>query len=598
MTRHLMTLLMVALLATTFAAGDAAAKSGVNGSPHDLSATGGTGQNKVSFASEGRVCVFCHVPHQAQAGLPLWSRELSQATYTPYQSSTLKANPKPDRPTGASRLCLSCHDGTIALTQYVSSNITGGLPMQGSANLTTDLSNDHPISFSYGSSVGSSTELVAPGALPSQIKLEGGDILQCTSCHDPHDNELGRFLVINNNDPTKPGYQTGAPLCVACHKPTGWDPATHNPAVTNSLAGACMNCHMSHNAPGAVRLLKQVNDPETCYSTCHNSSSVNTQSNIKDLIASTPYRHPVDIPVPSGQSHDEAESLPAQNYHVACADCHNPHQANKSNAPLKNPPLIDGRLAGVRGVTQTLSVVTPAVNEYEVCFRCHAGGSASLFSGRTVTSPTRMITDPQQEERFNINNPSYHPVTSDRKGGGASLLASLKTSMIRIYCSDCHNNDKGATAGGTGPNGPHGSTYPHILAARYDMPPNVASGAPAVIYALCFRCHDYNYVMVSSDSGFYDKGDVTVTPIRPPKNEHAVHVNFGLPCYVCHDPHGVPQAKGATGANNAHLINFDRFWTASAVVPVYTSAGVGAGSCTVSCHSMGKPDPYTHTYTH
>ena len=40
--------------------------------------------------------------------------------YIPYSSSSLQA--KPGQPTGTSKLCLSCHDGTIALGSVVSRN--------------------------------------------------------------------------------------------------------------------------------------------------------------------------------------------------------------------------------------------------------------------------------------------------------------------------------------------------------------------------------------------------------------------------------------------------------------------------------------------
>jgi hypothetical protein len=62
-------------------------------------------------------------------------------------------------------------------------------------------------------------------------------------------------------------------------------------------------------------------------------------------------------------------------------------------------------------------------------------------------------------------------------------------------------------------------------------------------YALCFRCHNPR-ILMSSSSAF------------PP---HESHVTVeGVPCSVCHDPHGIPLADGGSIAGNAHLINFDK----------------------------------------
>ena len=52
-------------------------------------------------------------------------------------------------------MCLSCHDGTMPLGQVMSRPAADPIPMTsllmppGPWNLTTDLSNDHPISMRY-----------------------------------------------------------------------------------------------------------------------------------------------------------------------------------------------------------------------------------------------------------------------------------------------------------------------------------------------------------------------------------------------------------------------------------------------------------------
>src|SRR5690606_23255967 len=103
--------------------------------PHNLSATS---PGSVRASSEDQVCIFCHAPHHASRVQPLWNRANSTATYTIYRSDSLRS--QPGQPTGASKMCLSCHDGTIALGSVVSRNQTihmaGGITTmpQGNSN--------------------------------------------------------------------------------------------------------------------------------------------------------------------------------------------------------------------------------------------------------------------------------------------------------------------------------------------------------------------------------------------------------------------------------------------------------------------------------
>src|SRR5262249_42267033 len=114
-------------------------------SKHDLSASG---PGTVRATAESEVCLFCHTPHRGTGEQPLWNHSMSKATYTPYSSSTARATI--GQPTGASKLCLSCHDGTVALGMVQSRSLP--IPMRnqvttmpaGRSNLGTDLSDDHP----------------------------------------------------------------------------------------------------------------------------------------------------------------------------------------------------------------------------------------------------------------------------------------------------------------------------------------------------------------------------------------------------------------------------------------------------------------------
>lgn len=339
---------------------------------HNLSVSG---PGAVRASQESKVCIFCHTPHQAAPSSPLWNRQDPGSTYTPYNSST--ANASIGQPTGASILCLSCHDGTIALGKVLSRDIDismrGGITTMptGSTRLGTDLSDDHPISFNYNSNLAnqSNGELVQPGSLTGPVKLDGAGRMQCTSCHDPHDNANGKFLVLSNQ---------GGTLCETCHLKSGWAQTPHN----NSNAGwdgggtdpwpnttwnsvrdnACQNCHMPHNAGSGERLLNYAVEEANC-TACHNGHVAS--KNVANEFNKSSF-HPVDSRT---GVHDPNESAVVNSRHVECYDCHDPHAAKSGGGTPSGP------LTNVRGVTRTGAAIQPITREYQLCFRCHGDSS-------------------------------------------------------------------------------------------------------------------------------------------------------------------------------------------------------------------------------
>jgi predicted CXXCH cytochrome family protein len=515
--------------------------AGVVDTKHNLSVSG---PGDIVATSEQRVCIFCHTPHHASPVQPLWSHEMSGSSYNLYASTTISV--QPGQPTGASRLCLSCHDGTVALgllhgvTQPIA--MAGGLvtlPVTRSSNLQTDLSDDHPVSFSYTSSLAAAAgELRDPATLPSAIKLENGDLLQCTSCHNPHKDPYGNFLVMSND---------GAALCVSCHEKTGWPTSVH--ATASGVADqGCNACHVPHNAGSSQRLLKTLQEENTCFP-CHDDagSEIDVKSDFNKF-----YHHPVEAET---GVHDPMEDPLSASYHVECSDCHNPHRITTLAAI---PPQVSGPLVGVKGVTLNGLVVEEADNQYEICFRCHADNSFS-----PVVAIPRQIQEVNERLRFDPSNPSFHPVATVGKNFSVPSLRPEYSPASIIYCSDCHNSDTGAMVGGAGADGVHGSGNQHLLAARYEQDTYPLHYSESN-YALCFRCHDPNILLDRFQSNF------------PSHRSHVVGKK--APCSVCHDAHGVPVLGGATTTHNAHLINFDSRFVASGT---YDS---GARSCTVSCH--------------
>ena len=553
-------------------------------SRHNLS-VGGPGPVRASV--EQQICIFCHTPHTAKPIAPGWNRRKKGHTYTPYSSSTAIA--LPGQPTGTSVLCLGCHDGTVALGEVLSRltpiRMVGGISVlpRGSDVLDTDLSDDHPISFEYTSFLaGQNEELVNPATLTGPVKLDATGQLQCTTCHDPHDDTYGQFLVMSN---------LRSALCQTCHRKNDWLQSSHStsPATWNRIfpnpwpypdawktvaENACENCHTPHTAGGNERLLFHGAEENNC-NVCHNGNVAKTDI-LADLNKFS--SHPV---VDTEDVHDPTEPTVIQSRHVECVDCHEPHAVSSTGTGS-----LPGSLNRVRGVDTSGIEVQTITAEYQLCFRCHADST-----GKPPAPTERQIEQTNVRLEFITANPSSHPVaehlapflpTHPVAGPGVNpnvpSLIAPRTEISTIACGDCHasNSSSSSEVGGSGPKGPHGSIYQSILVRQYETQDNTRE-SPSV-YALCYTCHDRDSIL--ADESF--KG-------------HNLHIQGDrTPCNICHDPHGISLTQG-NAINNSHLINFDTtivFPNADGKLH-FEDQGTYAGACYLNCHNK-EHNPLTY----
>jgi predicted CXXCH cytochrome family protein len=525
---------------------------------HNLSVSG---PGTIKATSESEICIFCHTPHNSSPVGPLWNRQSQGSTYVLYNSSTTQA--APGQPDGASFLCLSCHDGTVALGNVLSLatpiTFAGGVTVMpsGPSNLTTGLANDHPVSFVYNSALAAADgELNDPATLTGPVQLENSK-LQCTSCHDPHQNIYTDFLVASTQN---------SALCIVCHDRDYWNTSTHKTSThtwnggspdpwphttyTTVAQNACENCHNPHTAGGSLRLMNFAAEENNCLD-CHNGNAAS--KNIQVQINKT-YRHNVYNYL---GIHDPIEAPLVSTLHNECEDCHNPHASNATTAVA---PFANGFTAGVKGINQSGAPVDPIIYEYELCYRCHTS-----TPGMPASSTARQIEQNNVRLEFATVNPSHHAVV----GAGAnpnvpSLIAPLTTTS-KIYCTDCHASD-----GTTAPAGPHGSIYPHIEKLQYITANNTTESAAA--YALCYSCHSRNAIIQEGGSFYYHKKHI---------------IDERTPCNTCHDPHGISNTQGNT-TNNTNLINFrtGTGWVtpSSSGLLKFEDQGLYHGRCYLTCH--------------
>jgi len=319
----------------------AARISDISNTKHNFSATVAPSETprQARAVSESQICAFCHTPHGAtnEPRTPIWNRTLSNATYAPYNSTSLDAIDL-GQPEGKSKLCLSCHDGTLALGSVNVLNRVElkkegrTIPFQGTRpdgtipdghgettgftrRLGVDLTNDHPISFTFDSAQASRDgELFDPAAelhikerrpgsgppfpqaqhtgVQGYLPLEDGQV-ECITCHDPHirsdDPNEGniKFLRVNRTqrhaEPVDGQFNPDNDLiCIACHNKAGWVGSAHAnrlagdetyelsagelrefPRDTQVWQAACLNCHDPHTVQGSRRILREGTDGPT-----------------------------------------------------------------------------------------------------------------------------------------------------------------------------------------------------------------------------------------------------------------------------------------------------------------------------------------------
>lgn len=168
--------------------------AGLASGPHDLQS------GPQSIGTVTQKCEPCHVPHNPiETDPPLWnhSNAAPAGGYTLYASSTL--NGTTNQPGANTASCMGCHDGTVALDAFGAG--AGTTTITGTANIGTDLRDDHPVGIFYDST----NDLQLTDDLVSPLY---GDRVECASCHNVHDYTNVPFLRMT---------LTGSELCLDCH---------------------------------------------------------------------------------------------------------------------------------------------------------------------------------------------------------------------------------------------------------------------------------------------------------------------------------------------------------------------------------------------
>lgn len=468
------------------------AQSNIRATRHNLS-TSGTGSVKAT--SETQVCVFCHTPHGANtsAKTPLWNRSgtTTQSSYTRYTSSSLDANVIADgfsaQPGGSSVLCLSCHDGTVALgnvnvlngktNQIIALNGTDAGKMPAGSygatsgftrNLGTDLSNDHPISITYNDALAAADgELTQPstGVSSTSNKLIGLRIrdgvtgktpllpleptstlgagqVQCATCHDPHITKE-KFLRLNrfqtNAAPSGISFnEANDQICMACHPKLGATWATSAHANTTSAAYVYKD-----DASGVRGFPTGASAKKVWEIACLNCHDTHTVSGSRRLLregtgitpsalssafqlGATPQNNPGGNPLLNTLQNVSA-------IENTCYQCHNTPNTSGGADTVGATILKNTTLTATSGVPDIFSEFARTV---------HMPIKTSEQAGTTKMETHDIRNANMIECRKTLGNPSGAELagthlTPDQKATCDSLIGS--NDNRHVECTDCHN---------------------------------------------------------------------------------------------------------------------------------------------------------------
>ena len=301
-------------------------------------------------ASESGACSACHLPHNG-SGKNMWARKVSN-------------NAK-----GIMSQCIDCHDegevaGKKTIGQY-----------------------SHPVQVNLDKT-GGKTDL--PLYLKNGTRNDKKGLVDCTTCHDPHQWDPSNAIAASGKNPEIDGDSSNSflriannsALCMNCHQ--NKVPVTlsrHNlqisaPKEKNkegknvSSDGVCSACHLPHNGSGEKMWAKKpARNATGIMSMCINCHDKGKAAAKK---TTGKYSHPVqvsldtvggktDLPLYSKSGRrDDKKGL------VDCATCHDPHQWDPSDPATKS-----GIKANLDGDSRTSFLRMQGNDESNLCATCH-----------------------------------------------------------------------------------------------------------------------------------------------------------------------------------------------------------------------------------
>ncbi|HEY3346923.1 MAG TPA: hypothetical protein VGK71_04810 [Nitrospirota bacterium] len=458
-------LLMLVAMAACLTAGTAMAA--VQATPHDY-----VGSVDVSYGQ----CEVCHVPHAAGTGARLWREVRTITLDATWSGSTVGI------------LCGTCHKGGALQAARNGFNAAPS-PQAADAyaatshgrNVKTLKNNIHDTLTASGNAKPYTDDVTAG----KQIQA---DLIECTSCHEPHQAGLRPFL----RPTTEAGRSGTSGFCADCHEGR----YTTNVGATNVVTWNLLshsthpvNVNYADNAGNGATYFRAAVDP-----------ALNKKADAMNKA----------VPWVLGGKGETATSNLQDGNNIGCGSCHAIH----------NPAATanDSQSLYLLAIDNTGGAGTAAL-----CQGCHGGPDAGGAGGNSVGAagtgdhPINTLTSrpgpdvsrwigampdgTQKYERTTSDGTTYWPKAT---GGG-----------VNIICTSCHSAH-GAIAGNDAINGVgklrrtgfgnvSWCTACHLDAApvghhSYDGNWTAAQGGPSAIG--CSNCHSGGIAGGLAHNGF------------------------------------------------------------------------------------------------
>jgi len=227
-----------------------APKTGINGSMHDMNIY------NASPDALGRTCVFCHTPHNAVTvnTAPLWNRADIAAAPAAYVWKMPTNSPftiGTDPTVGPTRLCLSCHDGSVAPDSHLTNNTKAGSKsmVAGDSAYIKDLGKTHPVGFSYNDAVANT------GRGTAELMPVGTGFITAATADLAAFNTNARGTLATSATKTIASVlfgTTGVMTCASCHEVHNTTNASPDTAgaynyflhAKEENSAICLSCHV------------------------------------------------------------------------------------------------------------------------------------------------------------------------------------------------------------------------------------------------------------------------------------------------------------------------------------------------------------------
>jgi len=419
-------------------------------------------ERDVKAVSENQICVFCHTPHGKPSDavgdrLFLWNRKTTDSGYTRYDSSSS------DHVVGVlgqgSKMCLSCHDGTVApigelavlngemdpaAISMMGSNVTGTGLLTGDTNLGVDLSNDHPVGFTYNATLATTDgELIQPG-----FGLQGDEGAHIGV-------PVGRGLAQNNSIVSGSSAAGSTPATTTSTDDTSGASPTSD-AISVPLEAVVSGLGNKAD-PTSLALVSQASEGSVECTTCHDPHirASDNSENIKFLrlhrfqqVLSTGGSFAINSDINCLACHkkeDWATSVHAVStadyddtvaesrefqiigaaqstkvWEASCLNCHAPHTDSGARWLLRE--ATDG--SGNSEIENT-------------CFQCHTTDTSSVLKGTNTAKDietANLLGGKHTASDFDSATNLHNITNADFQ----EEQANIKNNR-HVTCSDCHN---------------------------------------------------------------------------------------------------------------------------------------------------------------